>query len=199
MSYTHMYIRVQHITCKVTPIPPSPSLIYFIPHTHISLHHPYTCISSSLPSPILPLSPPLSSLSPLPSPLPSLPFPLFPSLYPSPLPSLSPPSLLFPLLFPLPFPLSPSLSSLPSIPPLSPPSPLPLSSSLSPFPLPLPSPPPSFSYRAASLGLFEVIQVLSAYGANFTMTTSSGENAMHFATAANNLLIVRLLGQRGVS
>ena len=52
-------------------------------------------------------------------------------------------------------------------------------------------------HRAAALGLFEVIQLLSAYGANFAMATASGENAMHFATAANNLLIIRLLGQRG--
>ena len=84
----------------------------------------------------------------------------------------------------------PSLSSSYITLSLRPPSPL--------YPSPSFPPPPSSIYRAASLGLFEVIQVLSAYGANFTMTTSSGENAMHFATTANNLLIVRLLGQRGV-
>ncbi len=51
--------------------------------------------------------------------------------------------------------------------------------------------------RAASLGHFEVVQVLSAYGADFTVAASSGENAMHFATMANRLLCIRLLGQRG--
>lgn len=54
------------------------------------------------------------------------------------------------------------------------------------------------SPRAASLGHFEVLQVLSAYGADFTVATSSGENAMHFATMAGKLLCIRFLGQRGV-
>ena len=50
---------------------------------------------------------------------------------------------------------------------------------------------------AAGLGHFEVIQALSAYGADFTVASAAGENAMHFATAANRLLCTRLLGQRG--
>ena len=39
--------------------------------------------------------------------------------------------------------------------------------------------------------------MLSAYGADFTAATTTGENAIHFATKANNLLCLRFLGQRG--
>lgn len=53
--------------------------------------------------------------------------------------------------------------------------------------------------RAATLGRFEVIQALSAYGADFTVSTTSGENAVYYATAAYKLLCVRFLGQRGES
>ena len=53
------------------------------------------------------------------------------------------------------------------------------------------------SYRAAALGHFEAIQTLSAYGADFTLKTAAGENAMHFATKNYRLLCTRLLGQRG--
>ena len=53
-------------------------------------------------------------------------------------------------------------------------------------------------YRAAALGHFEAIQTLSAYGADFTLKTITGENAMHFATKNYRLLCTRLLGQRGV-
>ena len=53
-------------------------------------------------------------------------------------------------------------------------------------------------YRAATLGHFEAIQTLSAYGADFTLKTVAGENAMHFATKNYRLLCTRLLGQRGV-
>ena len=56
----------------------------------------------------------------------------------------------------------------------------------------------SLSLRAASLGHFEVLQVLSAYGADFTVTTSTGDTAVHFATIANRLLCIRFLGQRGL-
>ena len=56
----------------------------------------------------------------------------------------------------------------------------------------------SLSLRAASLGHFEVLQVLSAYGADFTVTTSTGDTAVHFATTANRLLCIRFLGQRGL-
>ena len=52
-------------------------------------------------------------------------------------------------------------------------------------------------FRAASLGHFEAIQTLSAYGADFTLKTVAGENAMHFATKNYRLLCTRLLGQRG--
>ena len=51
--------------------------------------------------------------------------------------------------------------------------------------------------RAAALGHFEAIQTLSAYGADFTLKTVAGENAMHFATKNYRLLCTRLLGQRG--
>ena len=51
--------------------------------------------------------------------------------------------------------------------------------------------------RAASFGHFEVIQTLSAYGADFSVTTSNGENALHFATKASQLLCIRMLAQRG--
>ena len=54
-----------------------------------------------------------------------------------------------------------------------------------------------FSCRAAALGHFEAIQTLSAYGADFTLATTLGENAMHFATRNIRLLCLRLLGQRG--
>ena len=52
--------------------------------------------------------------------------------------------------------------------------------------------------RAAALGHFEAIQTLSAYGADFSLATVAGENAMHFATRNYRLLCTRLLGQRGV-
>jgi len=42
-----------------------------------------------------------------------------------------------------------------------------------------------------------VLQVLSAYGADFTAATTVGDNAAHFATTANQLLSLRFLGQRG--
>ena len=54
-----------------------------------------------------------------------------------------------------------------------------------------------YSYRSAALGHFEVIQTLSAFGADFTASTAAGENAVYHATAAYKLLCVRLLGQRG--
>ena len=52
-------------------------------------------------------------------------------------------------------------------------------------------------HRAAALGHFESIQTLSAYGADFSLSTSAGENAMHMATKSYKLLCTRLLGQRG--
>ncbi len=52
-------------------------------------------------------------------------------------------------------------------------------------------------HRAAELGLFESIQTLSAYGADFRLSISTGENAMHMATKNYRLLCTRLLGQRG--
>ena len=52
-------------------------------------------------------------------------------------------------------------------------------------------------HRAAALGHFESIQTLSAYGADFSLSTSTGENAMHMATKSYRLLCTRLLGQRG--
>jgi ankyrin repeat protein len=52
-------------------------------------------------------------------------------------------------------------------------------------------------HRAASLGQFLVIQVLSAYGADFTVSTTRHENAVFFATRSNHLIVLRLLGQRG--
>ncbi|XP_019849609.1 PREDICTED: ankyrin repeat and EF-hand domain-containing protein 1-like isoform X1 [Amphimedon queenslandica] len=52
-------------------------------------------------------------------------------------------------------------------------------------------------HRAASLGMFECIQVLSAYGANFNILSSYNDTAIHFATVAYKLLCIRLLGQRG--
>ena len=56
----------------------------------------------------------------------------------------------------------------------------------------------NYNFRGASLGHFEVLQVLSAYGANFSITTlQSLENAVHFATVAYKLLCIRFLGQRG--
>lgn len=56
---------------------------------------------------------------------------------------------------------------------------------------------PPVTCRAASEGRFEVIQVLSAYGVDFTQEASTGENAMHFATIGYRLLCIRLLAQRG--
>lgn len=53
-------------------------------------------------------------------------------------------------------------------------------------------------HRAASLGHFESIQMLSAYGADFSLSTSTGENSMHMATKNCRLLCTRLLGQRGM-
>lgn len=52
-------------------------------------------------------------------------------------------------------------------------------------------------HRAAELGHFESIQMLSAYGADFRLSTRTGENAMHMATKKYRLLCTRLLGQRG--
>ena len=60
-----------------------------------------------------------------------------------------------------------------------------------------PPPPPPPPPRAADLGHFEVLQVLSAYRADFTVATTTGDNAIHFATRANKLLCLRFLGQRG--
>lgn len=51
--------------------------------------------------------------------------------------------------------------------------------------------------RAAELGNFEIIQVLSAYGADFNKTTSLDEVAVHYATVAYRLLCIRMLGLRG--
>lgn len=45
--------------------------------------------------------------------------------------------------------------------------------------------------------MFECIQVLSAYGADFTAVNKTGDTALHFATVAYRLLCIRLLGQRG--
>lgn len=45
--------------------------------------------------------------------------------------------------------------------------------------------------------MFECIQVLSAYGADFTAVSKTGDTALHFATVAYRLLCIRLLGQRG--
>ena len=43
-----------------------------------------------------------------------------------------------------------------------------------------------------------MLQVLSAYGADFSITTlQSLENSVHFATVAYKLLCIRFLGQRG--
>ena len=42
-----------------------------------------------------------------------------------------------------------------------------------------------------------MIQVLSAYGADFSLSTTEQENAMFFATRGNHLIVLRLLGQRG--
>ena len=72
-----------------------------------------------------------------------------------------------------------------------------LSPSLSLFPFSLILSPSLPLIRAADLGHFLVIQVLSAYGADFTLSTSQQENAIFFAARKNHLIILRLLGQRG--
>lgn len=49
------------------------------------------------------------------------------------------------------------------------------------------------------MGHFEVLQVLSAYGADFSLSTvKTKETAVHFATIAYKLLCIRFLGQRGL-
>ena len=48
------------------------------------------------------------------------------------------------------------------------------------------------------MGHFLVIQALSAYGADFNLTASTGENALHFATKNYRLLCIRMLAQRGM-
>ena len=52
-------------------------------------------------------------------------------------------------------------------------------------------------FRAAALGKFEVIQTLSAFGANFSTLNKVKENALHFCTGSHELLCTRFLGQRG--
>lgn len=52
--------------------------------------------------------------------------------------------------------------------------------------------------RASFLGHFEILQVLSAYGADFSINSiKTTENAAHFATIAYKLLCIRFIGQRG--
>ena len=52
-------------------------------------------------------------------------------------------------------------------------------------------------YRAATLCHFEALQVLSAYGANFTIVNSDQQTAMHLTLPSSNLVCIRFLGQRG--
>jgi ankyrin repeat protein len=54
-------------------------------------------------------------------------------------------------------------------------------------------------HRAAILGYFECLQVLSAYGADFSVTSKTGDNALHCCTLAYKLLCIRFLGQRSES
>ena len=53
--------------------------------------------------------------------------------------------------------------------------------------------------RAAALGHFDVLQTLSAYGADFKARTSlTLENAVHFALTTGNQNVIRFLGLRGI-
>ena len=52
-------------------------------------------------------------------------------------------------------------------------------------------------YRAAALCHFESLQVLSAYGADFTVTNNDQQTAMHLTLPLSNLVCIRFLGQRG--
>ena len=53
--------------------------------------------------------------------------------------------------------------------------------------------------RAAALGHFDVLQTLSAYGADFKARTSLAlENAVHFALPTGNQNVIRFLGLRGI-
>ena len=47
------------------------------------------------------------------------------------------------------------------------------------------------------MGQFECLQALSAYGADFSVTSKSCDTALHFATLAYKMLCIRFLGQRG--
>ena len=52
-------------------------------------------------------------------------------------------------------------------------------------------------YRAAVFCHFESLQVLSAYGADFTVTNNDQQTAMHLTLPSSNLVCIRFLGQRG--
>lgn len=52
-------------------------------------------------------------------------------------------------------------------------------------------------YRAAALCHFEALQVLAAYGADFTVTNNDQQTAMHLTLPSSNLVCIRFLGQRG--
>lgn len=52
-------------------------------------------------------------------------------------------------------------------------------------------------YRAAAFCHFESLQVLSAYGADFTVTNNDQQTAMHLTLPSSNLVCIRFLGQRG--
>lgn len=51
--------------------------------------------------------------------------------------------------------------------------------------------------RSAALCHFEALQVLSAYGADFAVTNSDKQTAMHLTLPSSNLACIRFLGQRG--
>lgn len=51
--------------------------------------------------------------------------------------------------------------------------------------------------RAAALCHFEALQVLSAYGANFSVTNNDQQTAIHLTLPSSNLVCIRFLGQRG--
>ena len=52
-------------------------------------------------------------------------------------------------------------------------------------------------HRAAALCHFEALQVLSAYGADFTVANNEQQTAMHLTLPSSNLVCIRFLGQRG--
>lgn len=54
------------------------------------------------------------------------------------------------------------------------------------------------THEAAKGGHFEVVQVLSGFGAKFDVYDVLGNNPIHCAAASNAGTAIRFLGQRGI-